>query len=564
MKHKLKTALLSLLLVSLGTQAQTVNKTYYLSNYYLWSQCVAPKPNDSLIFMSANVFDGSSNAIRKLLLSKTDDNGNFLQSILIDTPFYDHRIRETSDGVLLAAREDSNLYVMKFDNMLNNLWSVRIFTGAIPVGSAVDRSVDIEVGHDMGQEVYYFTSIARSFNAGYVNTDVAFSVVKLTNNGQLIWHKTYADPNRSIIPITNIYDAVQSIALTDNGDSTFVVAGARGEYDATQTRDLFVMRIDENGNIINNYRKITTAKSWVWNPDVIWDPFKNQIACAFNEEMGVMVLNMGLVPTAAKYFEYLTNSINIANTIELLGDSSYVVGAHIRNAPSCPSYTNPSFLKLDPITLGLQSFTRYNINHEVRNYGYHRTTVPGYSYMVPFTTHNNSGQNFGMRLLKVDPMLYTCGAHDSTLIETPYTPNDVTFNYEIRIDTIIDNFIYTFTNPNLDETTCVDSTSAYYKTGNLNVYNAGMASGIAISVNPTVLQNDGQVVRCDIVSNKNKLLQLEVYNILGQVSYRNIISTLPGKNQFNIPAEGFSKGMNMVRIYVDNKPAYVSKILKLD
>ncbi len=551
-------AMMMALLCVVQIKAQTINKTYHLNGYDLIPKCVAPKPDDSIIFISANILNAQV-LPSKFIMIKTDGNGVFKKALVIDTAFWDHRIRETADGVLLASHADSNLYVIKFDNLLNNMWSKRIPIGTL-YNYSHDGSIDIEIAHESGQEVYYITSLAPTFNAGYRYDDVAFSVTKLDNNGQLLWRKRYADPNRSNIATANIFDEVQSITVADSVDTTFVIAGARGEYDPffPANRYLFVMAINANGDPVTNYQKVQTRNNWVWNPDVLWDKYHNAIVCSFNEDLGLVTLNTSLTPVAGKAFQY--GNPGLANTISMMGDSFYVISNYVRD-PLPPFRINPSFLKIDANTLHYTAFSRYNIYSEVRFEGYHRDDDYDYNYGVGFNTHNNNGTNTDVRLLKVDQMLSDCGVVYDQVNEFDYTPVDSEIFYQRTPDTAIENYSYHYWTPNLSETTCDEDSADYYKGGTTTVFNTGIEKGIAVSVYPTLLHSTDETVNCVITAQKKTTGNVVVYNVLGQQSYVQEVNIVPGEKKIEIPRGLMSKGLNMVRISVNGKLVDITKVL---
>lgn len=102
------------LLTLTNIHAQIMNRTHHLNKYDIYPKCLLPKVPDSLIFTSSSL--GVNNNYVSLLLTKLNASGGVLQTLQIDTPFVNHRLAKTDNGVILAAQLDSGLYVMNFDN----------------------------------------------------------------------------------------------------------------------------------------------------------------------------------------------------------------------------------------------------------------------------------------------------------------------------------------------------------------------------------------------------------------------------------------------------------------
>lgn len=563
------------LLSCLSSIAQTINKTYELTYHDLKSQCVVAKPADSIIFMTASAYSGNS---QKMLITKTDADGNVLQTLMIDTPFYDHRLVATDTGVLFASLMDSNLYVISFNNNLIMQWSKQIPVGNI-VPSYPYMTVDIEVSHDYsGNEVYYITCAARPRDSNYVNKDIAFSIVKLDNIGQLVWHKTYADQNRGSSSTFAIHDLVHSITKIDSSGNYFNIAGTRKETDYaysafTHFNYLFFINIDDNGNIVQNYERVQTADSMPYSPDVVWDVANQTIACTYTETnagnipslpasningIGLMTLMPNLQANAGRYYwRYCENE---GLSITSLGDTSYMIGCGIYNCDSSFLY-NPAFLRINSSTLNYELFAHYNQLRNVKNTSYHVSDAAGNGYMVPYTNDNITDK----RLIKVDQSLTSCGSRYDTVDMISYLPQNMPFLYVADSDTIIYNFTYSESYPNLLLTDCDTLTKIKdrdkYKPTDVHTYAPG---GIAISVTPTILYDANEQIYCDIMAPNNKAVDIVVYNMTGQVRYRKSLALDKSHNRLTIPAGTMSSGLNMVQIYIDHQPVNSTKVMLAD
>ncbi|MBS1773947.1 MAG: hypothetical protein JST82_13905 [Bacteroidetes bacterium] len=561
-------------------KAQTINKTYYLNNYFQYGISVEEKIDDGFIFFSSRATSLVTPNSTKLLITQTDGAGSFLQSILIDSEYFVHKIKKTSDGLLFAAYDSEYLHVIKFDNMLNNIWSKIIPIGHIPPLainypiSFKQTGVDILVSHDStGQEEYYFVNAAPTFNSSYVNNDIAFSVTKLDVNGQLIWHHRYTDNNRNTNPSKRVYDVPKSIISIDSTNTNFVIAGTRWEIDSaahnsdTLHKFLFFITIDKNAGIVTNYKRVQTADSRPQDPAIVWDYNRGILACTYEEEnfilpintssegIGFITLNMSINPLAGRY--YYRGCGDKGKSIYLLGDTSYAIGAQVAICDS-PVHTNPALLNVDAATLTPLYITQYNIYKDVYNYCQHVEDNYGWQYMITWTPAPNPTP----RLLKTDNTFYTCGAQYFMPDTFSFIPNALSFQYTSAYQDSITDLHYTYQMPSINVDDCDTSSNPnYYKTTNVPTYSAGSVAGIAVAVYPSIITEVNATVTCSINANKNADAVIAAYNIMGQCIYKESFSLKAGVNNTTIKPEAWGVGLNMVKVYVNNELANTTKVI---
>jgi uncharacterized delta-60 repeat protein len=140
-------------------------------------------------------------------------------------------IQVTADGGFIAAGHtysygagNSDIWVMKLDGIGNSVWQ-KTYGGAND-----DHAQSIQVTADGG---YVVAGHTYSYGAG--NSDIW--VLKLDANGNPVWQKTYGGA---------YYDHAQSIQVTVDGG--YVVAGNTSPYETGSGSDIWVLKLDGNGN----------------------------------------------------------------------------------------------------------------------------------------------------------------------------------------------------------------------------------------------------------------------------------------------------------------------------
>ncbi|RYE28029.1 MAG: hypothetical protein EOP48_33950, partial [Sphingobacteriales bacterium] len=187
------------------------------------------------------------------MITKTDLNRTVLISKFIDTGFFDHRIINTVDsGLMLAARKDSNLYIIKFNSSLTQQRSQRFPLGySSTLSERFSVAIERQYVDTNDTEYFYVTTIAPTSITGYKTKEIAFKVLKIASNGILSWNNKYVDAGRASYSTGSVYDWVHAIQATSLNKSTFCVVGTRWESDhGHENQYLFYINIDQTGAII--------------------------------------------------------------------------------------------------------------------------------------------------------------------------------------------------------------------------------------------------------------------------------------------------------------------------
>jgi hypothetical protein len=166
-------------------------------------------------------------------------------------------IIQSSDGGYVVAgltrsfgAGDYDFYVVKLDSSGNVIWTKTIG------GSLTDVAWSIIQSSDGGYVVAGWT---WSFGAG--GSDIY--VVKLDSGGNVQWAKTIGGSNNDG-SVSFFYAAV---SITQSSDGSYVVAGSTQSFGAGAYPDMYVVKMDANGNVcfsqnITNYSVSSTVGSF--------------------------------------------------------------------------------------------------------------------------------------------------------------------------------------------------------------------------------------------------------------------------------------------------------------
>lgn len=153
----------------------------------------------------------------------------------------------SQNGDLPATNSNNNLWVMRIDSAGNSVWS-EVFGGS----STVDRAVTVHELPDGNIIIGGFTASSDGDITGPVNGDDECWILKLDNQGNLIWSKTYgssfSETMKKLVPAPDggFYFLAYSESLnpfSQDGD----VTGHHGGYG-----DFWLAKTDSAGNLLWN------------------------------------------------------------------------------------------------------------------------------------------------------------------------------------------------------------------------------------------------------------------------------------------------------------------------
>jgi hypothetical protein len=275
-----------LLLVSSSIYAQITFQNFFGGNnddaaYHL----IQTDDNGYIICGLTNSY-GSGNY--EAYLIKVDVNGNLLWSKTIGSPSHMEsaiRVSESSDGgyVLVGGTDEittqGSILLVKLDGSLNLLWSKIVqgpngasahsilqcnYGGSIICGEAWTSGIGSKyyaylvktdsTGNTLWSKVYggnssyeYAHSFQQTSDDGYIvcggtrssgtGGSIDFLLLKIDNNGNILWTKTYGSPND---------DYGESIQVTSDGG--YILAGCTGTF--ANSYDAYLIKTDSIGNLI--------------------------------------------------------------------------------------------------------------------------------------------------------------------------------------------------------------------------------------------------------------------------------------------------------------------------
>lgn len=512
-------------------------------------------------------------AMGELYLTRTDNTGNVIRTVLLHHVNHNGKLVETFDGgVLLAAyqNDDKELGIYKFDAALNLLWS-----RYVPIGAAVQaiRSrIDIEKTTIADEEKYFILCASATYYPQYENTDAAFSLVCVKDDGNLLWHRKYADANRLSSGISTVRDMPSGITSVLNGNKRwFLLAGAREEWSPSPAHSLFLQLVDENGAIISQFKKVsTTGKP---NHVDLTNDTKTFI-CSFTDENStisgdpvnasgicLMPVPLNLTPGFVRYFWQPQTVENYALSIRRISNGDYVLGCHGGVGNNNPT-DNISLLRLTASTLLPQYYKRFNVEKRTANYNELAVDASNYNYLVGTVYPGLPGTpypDFKYRVIKSDPSGNACGAISYPLSYTNYPPVLQPYMYQAK-----DYADIYHQEPVIDEVSLIKDNCD--PAGNYNTYN-GKAAGwplttTTLKVYPSLLEAGDRSVHCEISTASPARVTIRVYNVLGQLVNSREDHIAAGNTALEVSAETWTKGMHFVRVYLDGKLQQTAKVIR--
>jgi hypothetical protein len=568
--------------------AQTFNSTYYEPGYYMTGNSIAllNKNSTKEIVFSAYGRDTANPStgvyMNRFWLVKTDSNGVFQAAVRRDTTNGKERIIETLDSNLLhISLFGDHISVTKYSQALGILWDINL-THPSGVGFSADPWSNIGVvkvtnpsAPVPNQEEYYVTYTSGAIDPTYTQ-DANLAAFRLDQNGTLIWHKIYTDNNRgSYNPMSAFRDYASSITTFVNGSGqrNFAIAGTRQVYDPFLEDNLFTLIIDDNGNLVSDYRKIVTADFEPSMPDILWDG--DSLVMTYMEENRSFLSSPPYVATGIGLIKfddaysllrgrfYYDECENYGLSITKSSDGNYLVSGLVTDCFGTSPYSmNPYLLKIKRNNLVPDFYKRYNVYKTASVFSWHRTDDNDMNYLLPTLNPEMwpTGMIGGTRLIRTDASGNTCGAQDFSINTLAFTPSNTIFYYS-PWDINDYSLNSTIVNPvSLVQTECKSGGTPgenYYRQA------AEATPSFNAKVVPTLLDHaSAQTVDCIITSDHNTTIELCVYNTLGQQIYATKQAVNTGSNSIRFNANACAMGLNMIILTEQGKVIHTAKVVR--
>lgn len=557
-----------------SVRAQSFNNSYEYVGTNLTTT------NNVLVASTGDVYFASfstQSSVVTLYITRTDHLGNVSKVIQLEGFPANGKLVETNDlGVLFATYQNGGqeLAIVKFDQDLNVQWSKYV-----PIGAAVlptTNRIDIEkVLTNDGKERYLVLCASSTFYPQYVNSDAAFSLVYLEENGDLVWHRKYADLNRASAGFNTIRDIPSGLTSMKNegGDIFFLVAGTRQEWTSIPQPYLFFQMVDEAGNIVSQYKRVQTVGNCYFADVVTGD--NGEFVCVYTDgntgfsgdpvnQSGVGLIPLipfNLDPGFGRYYWQPQTIEHFGYAVTKTSDGDYMVACYA-GWSNGNTIINPGLLKINHANLQPEFYKRYNIGKNAVSPGALQTDAEDYSYItgtVDPLPPGNVYPNTKVRLIKADPSGDACGAESYPVNFVDFGPVVQGFIYtdEQYADIFDQDIAVSNIDFGLDECNPNNNPELYRGTGLME-----MPENIAISVVPTVIDQESQTVKCSFFTRDNAAVSIKVYNILGQLIHSQQENVTAGQAEINIQPQSWANGISIVQVYLNGKQQYTARIVK--
>ncbi len=223
MKLKLFMLIYIVLSLSSSIMAQSFQRTFGLEGDDVGSSIL--KFSDSYVISGFTDSDGEGDL--DLLMMEIDSQGTPIWTKKYGTTIDDFlrtTIKTIDGGFVSIGETGENILVLKTDRMGNVLWSKSIGGGNSERGFSILQNTDGS---------FVLIGDTHSYGAGLRD----LLVVKITENGELIWSKTYGN---------QLDEASTDFTMTD--DNAFVIVGV--ETSLAQGFGILALKIDQDGNPI--------------------------------------------------------------------------------------------------------------------------------------------------------------------------------------------------------------------------------------------------------------------------------------------------------------------------
>jgi uncharacterized delta-60 repeat protein len=171
-----------------------------------------------------------------ILIIKLDYNGNIMWQKTYGGANYDHAdsVQQTDDGGYIVAGQtqsfgagNTDIWILKLSNTGNIIWQKTY-------GGGNDEGIGILSIQQTSDGSYIVTGHTESFGAG--SRDMW--IFKLNSSGNILWQKTYGG---SVVE--------WSSAIRQMSDGSYIVGGETFSFGTPGNRDLFVLKLNKDGNI---------------------------------------------------------------------------------------------------------------------------------------------------------------------------------------------------------------------------------------------------------------------------------------------------------------------------
>jgi|GEM_PF-1602158 len=415
---------------------------------------------------------------------------------------------------------------------------------------------------DDSDETYFIVSSAESdARAG----DAAISVIKVKNNGSMIWHKKYYDANLFTNPYAVVRDIPGDIAFSpDYG--MYMITGWRQQWVFFQEDRIFFFGIDKDGNTLTPYKSIDVP-GYPFGEDMIYDPNTQLWAITYTHGntnysgdpnvasgIGLITIDQALNLYLRKFYWHKEGLENYGVSISLSDNKDYVIGCFVYEDFPLQK-RNPALLKVDnsgnPIF-----FKRYNYKDDVI-FGHHCMSYNPNTLIEEYVLIGE--HNTDLRVIRTDINGDVCGAVKYEPQVKDFHEKEEWFKYYYKENGYDKDYTPQTKDINPEYRKCDGDGSSYREASVVSIKKENK-NGTSLSIYPSILTVSNPVLTLDNTSGAD--LSVQVMDISGRIILNNV--TLgAGKNNIELNGNKFSKGTYLIKFSALDGSVYGSRKLIL-
>lgn len=499
-----------------------------------------------------------------------------------------HAIINTGDGgcmvvgsafeyLSLAPNASVNPFVARFDFTGSFMWMKILPTNPAPYYHGRVCRINIVHAEDGPRYLNYIIVTPGGDNYNLIDQSTCtINAIKINDVGSVIWNKIYGSNQPSVRRTPHALSCGKSTITVDlpgggTKDSVFYkyfIAGVQEDHNASDPYAAFDMSIDENGDIVDQYRTYVVPDQ-PEGQDAIYDNQTEEFIMAYT--IGYDNIMPSPVATATTVSKYAFSNLNINSThcyyqptamenyghsiVENISGDGYVIGCNIARdvtLVSVPGGGNryPALLQIDKtgVPTLMTRFNKYDPDQVYRNpYLTKLKTPAGKSrYLLGSALCVTRGTPLPdhIRVISIDSIGKTCDAED-----VPVDYNQMT--WEPHSDPLP-----TFPRPNLEMLTFLTSpTSAVNPISCLHNGAAKLTTieDSRIEIYPTLLEGTDHVVTLDISTSNTTEVSLTLYDLYGKKLAEKYIANINSaqKPEWNMPL--LLPGTYIITVYSPNE-----------
>ncbi|UTW61549.1 hypothetical protein KFE98_16245 [bacterium SCSIO 12741] len=534
------------------------------------------------IAMGPDTIRRQANYITNVLIVKTDSNGVVLQSIQKDTTNSVEKLLETHDnGFLHISQYYDHLEITKYDNNLSQQWATRfLHPSAMFMGGWSFDNLDAIRVYDPyaphGQQENYYISFSSGSPDTTYRYDKNICVLKMDENGTLLWKNYYTDANRaaygSNAQIQDNAWSLTSFESPTHHQRVIAVAGNKDIQFPYHEYYMWTFLIDENGNLLSDMQWITVANP---NPDhgsILWDG--DSLVLAYQEKntvlnpdpdqvSGLAILKFDELFSGMRARYYWHSCENYPNNITLAPDGDYILNGWTGECIyTGPPYPSQMLMKIERNTLDESWFHKFSINQNQGHSGFHITDRWGWNYQVgSIWNYYPNGAFENVHVIKTDPAGRTC---DMTIDHTQFIDFTPTWFTE-RLDPVLDlrdslqeDYMWPVW---MNEYPCLDAHGDGSR-GAVAVVEAETRNDENLyTATPSLIQAGQSSWKITTGKVSEQSSEVRIFDSSSRLVYK---TTWEPSEALELPVGALAKGVNLVRISESGHLLQTLKVVRID